>query len=439
MVGKVLSLVLLVSFLCLSWGKSPTRLKSATTCEECVQSGPDFGWCMDPNSAPLCGTAETLHSRRCSKVYDPRGKVMILRNLQANGRSVFLAPQHISITLRPGVSQVLHLTLATSRDQPDKEPVLETTAIPEALNITLQKIVNGNPAVFEVTLKADKCPSKDDSNQSQNQTGPWSVHIKPSGVSQMTKVEVSLECDCECLNQPEPNSPECDAHGSRVCGLCLCQEPYSGDTCRTNDNYCRPKPLAPVCSGRGTCENNFCVCNKHHVTEEKYYGRYCECSNSDCLRSNGSLCGGRGSCECGECVCDEGWTGDACTCTMDNAPCMADNQMICNGHGLCICGVCKCEPPFFGPTCESCPTCENRCQKHMSCAECRVFETVRCDNKCRELTVNLVDAKEDVPTDPLCKMMSRKDSCFIYFSYSGSSTNGRLTVAKTKECPRPMY
>lgn len=438
MVDRMLSLIVLVSFPFVIWAKTPTCLKSATTCEECIQSGPDCGWCMDPKSAPFCDTAEMLHSGLCSQVYDPRGDLLILRNHQADGRSFFLAPQEFSITLRPGVSQTFHLTLSTSSDQPDNEPVLETTTAPEAFNITLKKILNGNPSIFEVTLKADKCPSKD-LNQSQNETGPWSVHIKPMGISQVTKLNVSVECNCDCLNKPEPRSPQCNNRGTRVCGLCLCQEPYSGDTCRTNDDYCRPKPQDPVCSGRGICDNNFCVCNKHQDNSQNYFGQYCECSNSDCPWFNGRLCGGRGSCECGQCVCDEGWTGDACACTMDSAPCMADNQMICNGHGFCECGVCRCEPPFHGPTCESCPTCESRCQKHMRCAECRVFETVRCDNECRELTVNLVDVIEDVPTTPLCKMMSRKDSCFIYFSYAGSSTNGQLTVAKTKECPRPMY
>lgn len=363
---------------------------------------------------------------------------MILRNLPADGRSILLQPQDLSVTLRPGVSHAFQLTLTTSSDQPN-ELMLETTSVPEAFNITLRQISTTNPAVFEVTLKADKCPSKDGSNPSQNKTGPWSIHIKPSGFSQITKVEVSLECNCECLNKPEPNSPECDTHGTRVCGLCLCQEPYSGYYCQTNDNFCRPKPLAPVCSGRGICNNNLCVCNKPSNANEKYYGRFCECSDFECLRDNGSLCGGRGRCECGQCICDEAWTGEVCSCTMDTAPCMASNQMICNGHGMCQCGVCRCEPPYFGPNCESCPTCENLCQKHMRCAECRVFETARCDSECGELTVNLVDAKGDLPTTPLCKMISRKDSCFIYFSYSGSSFNGRLTVAKMKECPRPMY
>lgn len=436
MAHRALCLVVLTTLLCLTRSQNRTCLKSASTCGECIQSGPDCGWCLDPHAPSRCDSAETLQSEACTHVYNPRGDVMILRNVPADGRSVLLEPQELSITLRPGVSQVVHLRLTTSQDQPVSE-LIRPAPLPEPLSIYYNTI-STNPGVFEVTLKADKCPSNEDSNQSQNRTGPWSVLIKPKDFPQIVKMKVSLECSCECLSTPETHSPECSGRGSRVCGLCVCPEPYSGDSCQTNNDYCRPNPLAPVCSGRGTCENNFCVCTEHQDVSEKYYGRFCECSNFDCPRDKGSLCGGRGKCECGYCVCDEGWTGDTCSCTMDPTPCMGDNQMICSGHGVCDCGVCRCEPPYSGPTCEFCPTCENRCQRHMSCAECRVFETARCDSKCSGLTVNLVDGIEDIPA-PLCRMISRRDSCFIHFSYSGSSSNGRLTVAKTKQCPRPVY
>lgn len=426
---RALCLVVLATLLCLSRSQNTTCLKSASTCGECLQSGPDCGWCLDPQAPSRCGTAETLQSEACSHVYNPRGDVMILRNEPADGRSILLEPQELSITLRPGVSQVVQLTTSTSQDEPVSKLMLSPTTLPEPLTITHRRI-STNPAVFEVTLKADKCPG--------NETGPWNVHIQPADFSQMIKIKVSLECNCECLSTPDPHSPECTERGTRVCGLCVCPEPYSGHSCQTNEDYCRPKPLAPVCSGQGACEDNFCICTKHRDASERYYGRFCECSNFDCPRDNGSLCGGRGKCECGYCVCDEGWTGETCSCTMDPTPCMADNQMICSGHGLCECGVCRCEPPYSGPTCETCPTCENRCQRHRSCAECRVFETARCNSECGGLTVNLVDDKKDV-AEPLCKMLSPEDSCFIYFSYSGSSSNGQLTVAKVKECPRPVY
>lgn len=434
MTGRLLSAVALASLLCLCWTENQTCLRSASTCEECIRSGPDCGWCLDSKLPPLCGTAETLQSTLCTHVYNPRGELLIFKNLPADGREVLLEPQDLSITLRPGVSLVFHLRLTVSSDQAEAL-MLETTTVPEAFNITLRKISTANPANFEITLHADKCPS----NNEQNKTGPWTVYVSPYGFSQSTKVRVSLECNCECLNNPKPGSRECRGRGTRVCGQCLCPEPYSGDECRTNNNYCRASPSAPVCSGRGVCSDNFCVCDQLRDAAGTYSGRFCECSNFDCPKHDGRLCAGRGQCECGDCVCDEGWAGELCTCTTDPAPCMAENQMICNGHGNCACGVCRCEPPYMGPTCEDCPTCEDRCQKHMSCAECRVFETTRCDNNCRDLSVNLVDSKEDLPTSRLCKMFSRKDGCAIHFTYSGSSINGQLTVVKTKECPRPMY
>lgn len=36
---------------------------------------------------------------------------------------------------------------------------------------------------------------KDDSNQMQNRSGPWSVHITPRGFSLNVKLEIALECE----------------------------------------------------------------------------------------------------------------------------------------------------------------------------------------------------------------------------------------------------
>ncbi|XP_072316897.1 integrin beta-1-like [Eucyclogobius newberryi] len=445
---RLLYLCVLGSLLCPSQGKNQSCLTSASTCDECIQSGPECGWCMDPLTKTRCNTMKRLQRAGCtrSQVYNPRGELTIKRNEPADGRLILLQPQELSVNLRPGVSLDFTLRITTTRHQLINELMLETTSEPEGVNITFKKVSTANSLVFVVNVKADKCSSNNDSNQSQNQTGPWSVDIKPSGLPQSAKLKINLECQCDCLNKQEPDSPECNTHGTLVCGVCLCQKPYSGSTCQTgidsmdsmSDAFCRTRPNAPVCSGKGFCEEGFCVCEKPHDPNEIYSGQFCECNNFDCPYNNGRHCGGHGTCECGQCNCEEGWAGDDCSCTMDAAPCMAENQMICSGRGLCNCGRCRCDPPYNGPTCEFCPTCQNRCQEHASCAECRVFGAERCEAECRDYSVTIVDTKENVPT-PLCKMISQKDSCLFYFSYSSSSSAGRLTVAKTKECPRATF
>ncbi|XP_055084194.1 integrin beta-1-like [Periophthalmus magnuspinnatus] len=330
---------------------------------------------MDPLYKTRCNTMKMLQRAGCtsSQVYNPRGELTIKRNVPADARSIFLEPQQLSLNLRPGVNLVFSLKITTPRYQPDL--TLETTAVPETVNITFKEISSENPMVFEVKVKADKCPSNDDSNQPQNKTGPWSVDIKTNIFPQSVNLDISLDCQCECLNKQELNSPACNGHGRLVCGVCLCQMPYSGSYCQTdststmNDDYCRSGPNAPVCSGRGFCEEGFCICEKRQNPNEKYFGQFCECSNFDCPYNNGRICGGRGMCQCGQCICEGDWAGEDCSCTMDSAPCMAENQMICSGRGTCVCGRCNCEPPYTGPTCEFCPTCQNRCQDNASCVE----------------------------------------------------------------------
>lgn len=174
----------------------------------------------------------------------------------------------------------------------------------------------------------------------QNRTGPWSAHIMPSGLfSPSVKLEIRLECEynmkprsqsksrmlyvgssvgwweemdhywvscitehkrlvssgqCGCTRNHQENSPDCSGRGALVCGQCECSEPYTGHQCQRdddsffapNEDACRSGPNAPVCSGRGECIMGVCECHSRLNPEERYYGRFCECSNFECPRSN---------------------------------------------------------------------------------------------------------------------------------------------------------
>ncbi|XP_042559604.1 integrin beta-1-B-like [Clupea harengus] len=120
-----------------------------------------------------------------------------------------------------------------------------------------------------------------------------------------------------------------------------------------------------ICSNNGDCVCGTCECKKRENPEERYSGKYCECDNFNCDRSNNKLCGGHGRCECRVCYCDANYTGSACDCSLDTSTCLAKNKQICNGRGTCECGVCKCtDPKFQGATCEECPTCPGVCTEH---------------------------------------------------------------------------
>lgn len=78
------------------------------------------------------------------------------RNDPADGSPLFLQPQELSLVLRPGVSQVFSLTITTSTDQPVKDLMMETTAVPEGVNIPFSSISTENPIVFEVHKPPNK-------------------------------------------------------------------------------------------------------------------------------------------------------------------------------------------------------------------------------------------------------------------------------------------
>ncbi|XP_041649744.1 integrin beta-1-like [Cheilinus undulatus] len=451
---KLLCFSLLVAVFCVSWAKEQNCLKSASNCEECLQSGPDCAWCTEPQSNVRCHTSKGLRRAGCQKsnIYNPKGRVEIIRNDSntepENTKTLFLQPQKLSLSLRPGVSQSFPLTITMPTDQPITELAMDTLPHLSGVNITFSSSVNRNPAVIQVNVEADWCPHEgDDSNQRQNLTGPWSVLITPRGFSLGLELEITLECQCECTSNSEENSSSCAGHGTLVCGQCECSEPYIGPQCQTvsffpsNEDFCRSGLGAPVCSGRGKCVEGFCECDKRVNPAETYSGRFCECSNFDCLRHNGRLCGGHGRCMCGRCICDNDWTGEECSCSMDMASCMATNQRVCNDRGICECGACRCDNPYMGPTCEDCPTCPGRCERNADCVECLAFRTGskkdRCDQDCSHLTVTVMETK--LPSAPtreiLCKMHSRDDFCTFFYTLPEMPSRGEQATVWAKNCP----
>ena len=187
-------------------------------------------------------------------------------------------------------------------------------------------------------------------------------------------------------------SVRCDE--GRIGRLCEC----SKDEVRTEDldANCRKDNGTDICSNNGDCVCGTCECKKRENPAEIYSGKYCECDNFNCDRSNNKLCGGEdckntlfckpccsflvkfvvtfvnvydlpghGRCECRKCICDANYTGSACDCSLETSTCLAKNGQICNGRGTCECGICKCtDPKFQGPTCEICPTCPGVCVEH---------------------------------------------------------------------------
>nr|XP_022306555.1 integrin beta-3-like [Crassostrea virginica] len=270
-----------------------------------------------------------------------------------------------------------------------------------------------------------------------------SFTLYPEGLEERVEVEIEHLCDCDCQLEPEaePNSTKCSGRGIRECGMCHCQEGWSGEKCDcdqrgTEEEACGT--VAGICSNAGNCTCRKCECF------DGYSGEMCECNDRNCPSSNGQLCGGinHGNCSCSKCICDPAYSGDACDCLISTDNCRNDNGTICSDNGVCECGRCQCNAGFRGDTCDRCQNCAGTCKNNYNCVECVGFnqgeynETV-CNEKCRDVSVvplfrNTAGENDTVATS--C-VLQDKFGCIIYFNIYDSGTSQLVQVRENKNCP----
>ncbi|KAM8967513.1 integrin beta-1 isoform 2-T2 [Pelodytes ibericus] len=375
-----------------------------------------------------------------------------------------LIPKSAVGTLSANSSNVIQLII-DSYNSLSSELILENSKLPEGVTISYKSyckngvegtgengrkcsnISIGDQVEFEISVTAHKCSKK-----GQTET----IKIKPLGFTEEVEVILNFICECECQKDGTPDSPNCNnGNGTFECGACRCNEGRIGKECECStdevnsedmDAYCRKENGSEICSNNGECVCGQCVCKKRENPNEIYSGKFCECDNFNCDRSNGQICGGRGICKCRVCECFPNYSGNACDCSEDTSTCVATNGQICNGRGICDCGRCKCtDPKFQGATCEMCQTCVGVCTEHKDCVQCRAFEKGEkesvCHEQCMHFNITKVDSRDKLPQpgqlDALthCKEKDA-DDCWFYFTYSVSSSSEiHVHVVKDPECP----
>lgn len=289
----------------------------------------------------------------------------------------------------------------------------------------------GDQVQFDAIIELKKCP-KDPKD--------WQriITISPVGLNEKLVIDLEMVCSCACEAIPgERKSPSCNKVGTFQCGICQCDDGYSGKKCECQDSNnskvgeetCRAPGDSRLCSGRGECQCGVCKCTPRPTITEVISGEFCQCDNFSCDRHNNKLCGGedRGQCACGRCVCNPGWDGADCSCATSNDRCETANG-ICNGHGQCHCGKCICDQDFTGDTCSECPTCPGKCVEFKDCVECQAFpdnagrrfdSTELCHENCDSQFMTIrspqLDYDED-KGDKLCIFRDAQD-CKITFVY----------------------
>ncbi|XP_064188435.1 integrin beta-1-like isoform X3 [Anguilla rostrata] len=375
-----------------------------------------------------------------------------------------LIPKSAVGTLSANSSNVINLII-DAYNSLSSEVILENSKLPEGVTITYQShcknglvgegdngrkcsnISIGDEVSFKISVQAHKCPK-----QGQSEV----IKIKPLGFTEEVEIVLNFICECSCQADGEKDSPIChNGNGTFECGACRCNEGRIGRQCECStddvnsddlDANCRRDNGTEICSNNGDCICGACECKKRENPEERYSGKYCECDNFNCDRSNNKLCGGHGRCECRVCICDANYTGSACDCSMDTTTCLASNKQVCNGRGTCECGTCKCtDPKFQGPTCEICPTCPGVCAEHKECVQCRAFGTGEkkdtCERDCSYFNLIKVKDRDKLPQPvqafPLmhCKERDAND-CWFYYTYAvNNNTEKEVHVVETLECP----
>ncbi|XP_064201735.1 integrin beta-1-like isoform X1 [Anguilla rostrata] len=375
-----------------------------------------------------------------------------------------LIPKSAVGTLSSNSSNVINLIIE-AYNALSSEVILENSKLPEGVSMTYQShckngaigegesgrkcsnISIGDEVSFHISVKANKCPQHGNAEV---------IKIKPQGFTEEVVLDLRFICECDCHSKGQPNSKFCNnGNGTFECGACRCNPGRIGRECECStedvnsddlDANCRRDNGTDICSNNGDCICGACECKKREHAEERYSGKFCECDNFNCDRSDNKLCGGHGICECRVCVCNANYTGSACDCSLDTSTCLASNKQICNGRGTCECGTCKCtDPKFQGPTCEICPTCPSVCTQHKECVQCRAFGTGEkkdtCEQECSDFKLIKVSDQSKLPQPvqsfPLvhCKERDTND-CWFYYTYAvNNNTEKEVHVAEKLECP----
>ncbi|XP_022665540.1 integrin beta-PS-like [Varroa jacobsoni] len=329
----------------------------------------------------------------------------------------------------------------------------EPEAVPHETN-KCAGIKVGDQVQFDALIYLKKCPKN---------PNEWkrTIRISPVGINERLEIDLQMICQCACeAQQGKVNAEECNYVGTYVCGVCNCNDSYSGKNCeckdsehpRVGDETCRAANETRICSGRGECQCGQCICNERESKTELVTGKYCQCDNFSCDRHNGKLCGGedRGQCVCGVCQCHPGWDGADCSCAASDEGCLNSAGEECNGHGKCHCGKCICEPEYTGDKCQDCPTCPGKCDEFKDCVECQVFPEnpgKRYEGKeCQDVCTTFITFKspqldfDENLGDKLCVFRDAQDCkiSFVYRETSDGGVRGYRVRAKEKECAEPV-
>ena len=296
---------------------------------------------------------------------------------------------------------------------------------------------------------------------------PVQFSISPVGLGQQLTVNVKGLCECPCEIQGNPGfeegSQKCQGNGDLACGICKCQDGFSGNQCECDESKlyddsgnddlnanCKDEDSENpdlICSGRGSCNCGVCICNTD--PRGAITGKFCQCDNFSCLRgSNDQVCSDNGVCECGACKCEKGWAGDDCSCSTSTNLCNGPYSLnICSGHGKCQCNKCICDTDtsgafFTGKYCEQFPNEGGPCKILAPHVSCRAFEDEECSEPSVDFDLILVNHTNPILNDQfVCEAQNAKGCTFRFSPILEEALSVYFHVIEGKrefDCPQSL-
>lgn len=93
---------------------------------------------------------------------------------------------------------------------------------------TCKELKIGDQIDYEVTIKLTSCPVDP---KKWKQT----FKIYPVGINEKLLIDLEMLCDCPCSKEGhssyKENSEFCSESGTLKCGMCECNELFTGETC----------------------------------------------------------------------------------------------------------------------------------------------------------------------------------------------------------------
>uniref|UniRef100_K1RY28 Integrin beta-3 n=1 Tax=Magallana gigas TaxID=29159 RepID=K1RY28_MAGGI len=225
--------------------------------------------------------------------------------------------------------------------------------------------------------------------------------IYHEGLEDRVEIEVEHECQCDCQREPEakPNSTNCNQRGTYECGVCHCNEGWSGDSCQCDQRGTE----AEACGTEAGRMYSYASVQYNHVlpsavsvnlrqaeSQSLFRGRFIKLSRDLVLAERYAVT--LESARAGNVFVLRDIVGiDVNVTIIFVLPIIvAYVATICSDRGVCECGKCRCDEGFRGTMCEECHACPGSCEANYNCIECVSFKQgIYNDTMCKERCHNI--------------------------------------------------